>query len=105
MLHGVINAGLGWTQLFVKPVKAVKHEGKNVVDGIFEGLAHSVYYTVLGVWDLATFWFPGEGGKQIAAKDCVLFSNSEGSGSGPTASTPAAASSASSSAAAPAAAK
>ena len=70
LLHGVTNAGGGWTQLFIEPVRSVKHQDQNVVDGIFDGLGYTVYYTALGAWDLATFWVPGQGGKDIAVKTC-----------------------------------
>lgn len=72
LLHGIINAGLGWTKLFSEPVYSVNHEGQDFVDGFYDGLGQAIYYTALGVWDIATFWFPGEGGKEIAVKKCVL---------------------------------
>ncbi|MCM8776309.1 MAG: hypothetical protein NC930_08200 [Candidatus Omnitrophica bacterium] len=72
LLCGLVNAGLGWTQIFVEPRQSVKYDDQNIVDGIFDGFGGAVYYSVLGVWDLGTFWFPGSGGKDIAAKDCVL---------------------------------
>ena|SRR3989338_9069224 len=71
LTHGLLNAGLGWTQFFVEPYKSVTQEGQDIVDGIFEGIAYSGYYTILGGWDLATFWVPGQGGKDIAVKECV----------------------------------
>lgn len=72
LLHGIINAGLGWTKLITEPIHSVKDEGQNFVDGFFDGLGQATYYSALGVWDIATFWVPGQGGKDIAVKKCVL---------------------------------
>lgn len=72
LLHGIINAGLGWTKLFTEPYHSVKHEEQDIVDGFFDGLGQATYYSVLGVWDIATFWVPGQGGKDITVKKCVL---------------------------------
>ena len=72
LLHGVINLGLGWTKLITEPFNSVEHENQNFVDGLFDGFGQATYYSVLGAWDIATFWFPGSGGKDIAVKKCVL---------------------------------
>lgn len=72
LLHGIGNALLGWTKLFTEPWNSTRSEGQDIVDGIFDGLGMTVYYTALGAWDIATFWFPGEGGKEIANTDCVF---------------------------------
>ena len=72
LTHGIVNAGLGWTQLLWEPIKSVRQDGQNLAEGIFDGLGYSVYFTALGVWDIATFWVPGEQGKEIAVKDCVM---------------------------------
>lgn len=70
--QGIVNAGLGWTEFVTEPYTSVKNDGQNVVNGIFDGMANTIYYTALGAWDIATFWFPGKGGKDIAVKECVL---------------------------------
>ena len=72
LIHGVINLGFGWTELLTEPYTSVKNDGQNVVDGIFDGLGNSIYYSALGAWDIVTFWFPGKGGKDIAVKECVF---------------------------------
>ncbi len=72
LFQGIVNAGLGWTKLICEPFKSVKHEGQDIVDGIFDGFGQATYYTVLGAWDILTFWVPGEGGKELATEKCVL---------------------------------
>ena len=72
LLHGIVNAGLGWTQLFYEPVHSVRSEGQNIGEGILDGIVQTTYYTVLGAWDIGTFWVPGPGGKDLAAPACVI---------------------------------
>ena len=73
LLHGIINAGLGWTEIFTEPFNTVRDKGgSQIVEGIFTGLGMAAYYSALGAWDIATFWVPGSGGKDIAVKTCVL---------------------------------
>ncbi|MBN1687751.1 MAG: hypothetical protein JW893_01480 [Candidatus Omnitrophica bacterium] len=69
--QGVINAGLSWTQMFVEPINSVKYENQSGIDGFVDGFAKTLYYAVLGAWDMGTFWVPGQGGKDIAVKECV----------------------------------
>ncbi len=63
--QGFVNTLLGWTSLFTEPVRA-RHAGKTVPDSFFRGLAYPISYTVLGVWDLGTFWVPGMMGYDMA---------------------------------------
>ena len=72
LLHGIVNAGLGWTQLIYEPIHSVRAENQNLGQGILDGLAQTVYFSVLGAWDIATFWVPGPGGKEMAAPACVI---------------------------------
>ena len=81
LVHGIINAGLGWTELIVQPIYAAD-AGQNVLHGVADGIGDTVYYTILGVWDVATFWLPGEVGKKAAAREGVLmtYKNNQASG-------------------------
>lgn len=71
-LTGAMNLAFSPTQLVVEPYNSVVYEGQDIVNGVFDGLAKTLYFAAMGTWDLATFWFPGESGKELAAKDCVF---------------------------------
>lgn len=71
-LHGIVNLGLGWTELLVEPYKSVRFQGENIAQGVTDGFAEALYYSVAGIWDLATFWVPGQAGANIAVRDCVM---------------------------------
>lgn len=72
LLHGVANLGLSPTQLIVEPYHSIKHEGDNVLRGVADGIGGTFYYAALGAWDVITFWVPGQAGKDIAVKECIL---------------------------------
>lgn len=68
--RGLVNAGLGWTNLFAQPIHAGK-SGGNVLTGIGKGLGYTVIRTVQGVVELGLFWLPsGPGGEVL--KRCAL---------------------------------
>ena len=68
--RGLVNAGLGWTNLFAQPVHAGK-SGGNVLTGIGKGFGYTIIRTVQGVAELGLFWLPsGPGGEVL--KHCVL---------------------------------
>ena len=68
--RGLVNAGLGWTNLLAQPVQAGK-SGGNVFTGIGKGLWMTVARTVEGVVEIGLFWLPpGPGGEPL--KHCAL---------------------------------
>ena len=68
--RGLVNIGLGWTNLFAQPVHAGK-SGGNVLSGIGKGLGYTVIRTVQGVVELGLFWLPaGPGGEVL--NHCAL---------------------------------
>lgn len=68
--RGLVNIGLGWTNLFAQPIHAGK-SGGNVLTGIGKGLGYTMIRTVQGVVEIGLFWLPqGPGGE--ALKHCAL---------------------------------
>ena len=68
--RGLVNIGLGWTNLIAQPVHAGK-SGGNVLNGIGKGFGYTVVRTVQGVVELGLFWLPsGPGGESL--KHCAL---------------------------------
>lgn len=68
--RGLVNTGLGWTNLFAQPVHAGK-SGENVFTGIGKGFGYTVIRTVQGVVEIGLFWLPqGPGGEPL--KHCAL---------------------------------
>ena len=63
--HGFMNAVFGWTALGVAPFQA-HAEGAGGGDAFGRAITHPFAYTFLGIWDLATFWVPGECGRGMA---------------------------------------
>lgn len=63
--HGLVNTLFGWTALFIAPKEALDH-GETAGEAFGRHLSHPISYTFLGVWDLATFWVPGELGRSMA---------------------------------------
>ena len=68
--RGIVNIGLGWTNLFAQPIHA-GHSGGNVLTGIGTGFWYTIVRTVQGVVEVGLFWIPsGPGGE--ALKHCAL---------------------------------
>ena len=55
--RGLVNAGLGWTNLFAQPTKSVRN-GENFFAGVGKGFAHTFIRTLQGVVELGTFFLP-----------------------------------------------
>ncbi|MDP3919337.1 MAG: hypothetical protein Q8R76_00815 [Candidatus Omnitrophota bacterium] len=72
LLGGIMNAGFSWIELIAEPINSLKHDEQNIANGVVDGIAKTVFFALVGTWDVATFWFPGEGGKKIAVKECVF---------------------------------
>jgi len=55
--RGLLNFGLGWTEMIRQPGKAAR-EGKDVFHGVANGLAFSARRTLRGIGEVLTFWTP-----------------------------------------------
>ena len=64
--RGLINAALGWTNLFVQPFKE-----DTVMSGIGKGLAFFGVRTVQGIGEILLFWLPPAPDEPL--KDCVFY--------------------------------
>ena len=72
LARGLLNFGLGWTELIRKPAKAAE-KGGNVLAGIAIGAAASVTRTIGGLGEILTFWTPRVGKDYIhLSRDCPL---------------------------------
>ncbi|MBI4395271.1 MAG: hypothetical protein HY583_03630 [Candidatus Omnitrophica bacterium] len=68
--RGLVNLGLGWTNLFAQPIQAGK-SGGSILKGIGKGFSLTVVRMVQGVVELGLFWLPsGPGGESL--KHCAL---------------------------------
>jgi len=63
--HGFMNTVFGWTDLGLAPYHAMQ-DGLGAGDAFGRALTQPFGTTFLGVWDLATFWVPGECGRSMA---------------------------------------
>ena len=68
--RGLVNVGLGWTNLLSQPIQAGS-SGGNVFTGIGKGLWFTVLRTVEGVVEFALFWMPPGPGED-PLKHCAL---------------------------------
>ena len=68
--RGLVNTGLGWTNLLAQPIQAGS-SGGNVFTGIGKGLWMTVVRTVQGVVEIGLFWLPPGPGED-ALKHCAL---------------------------------
>ena len=67
--RGLANGLLGWTELFVQPVKA-SHAHEGLAVGIDRGIGNMLKRTVVGIGEFFTCWtWPGT---PVWAKDCSL---------------------------------
>ena len=57
ILRGIVNAGLGWTNLIAQPIRS-SQDGDNVFKGIGKGFGYTVLRTVQGVAEIVIFWLP-----------------------------------------------
>lgn len=62
--HGFMNAVFGWTALGVAPYQA-RQTGASGGEVFGSAVTAPFATTFLGVWDLATFWVPGEFGRSM----------------------------------------
>ena len=53
LTRGIINTGLGWTNLFVQPFK-----GDSVMNGVGAGLSECMVRTMQGLGEILLFWLP-----------------------------------------------
>ena len=69
MGRGVVNAALGWTELFVQPVRS--HQAKeSIITGIDRGVGYTFHRTIIGLGEFFTFWTWHE--TPMWTKDCAL---------------------------------
>ncbi len=85
---GVMNTLFGWTAFFMAPHQAFQ-EGANAGEALGRALAHPAAYTFLGIWDLGTFWVPGETGRSMAVPRHVWMPRPAPAASAPAVETPA----------------
>ena len=67
--RGLVNIGLGWTNLFAQPIQAGSGGG-SVLSGIGTGFGYTFIRTVQGVAEVGLFWLPP--GPTEAVKHCAL---------------------------------
>ena len=67
--RGLVNAGLGWTNLFSQPIQAAS-SGDNVLGGLGRGIADLFVRTLQGVVELGLFWLPPAA--EEAVHQCAL---------------------------------
>ena len=67
--RGLVNIGLGWTNLFAQPIQAGS-SGGNVFTGIGKGFGYTFVRTVQGVAEIGLFWLPPAYGESL--KHCAL---------------------------------
>ncbi|MBI1977887.1 MAG: hypothetical protein HYS55_03960 [Candidatus Omnitrophica bacterium] len=67
--RGLVNTGLGWTNLLAQPIQAGS-SGGNVFTGIGKGLWMTVVRTLQGVTEFGLFWLPP--GPEESLKYCAL---------------------------------
>lgn len=66
LTRGVLNTGLGWTNLFVQPFK-----GETVMGGIGMGLSNFFVRTFQGIGEILLFWLPPVPEEPL--KECVFY--------------------------------
>ena len=67
--RGLVNAGLGWGNLFAQPTHAVS-EGDNILKGIGKGFEYTGLRTIQGVVEILVFWLPPVHDEPL--KNCAL---------------------------------
>ena len=72
LARGVLNLGLGWTELIRQPAKKAR-AGGNVFLGMLNGVGHSATRSARGLGEILTFWVPKVQGEYVHfSKDCPL---------------------------------
>lgn len=66
LVRGVMNLGLGWTNIFVQPFKE-----DTVMNGFGKGLAFFAVRTVQGLGEILLFWLPPVPDEPL--HECVLY--------------------------------
>ena len=67
--RGLVNTGLGWTNLFAQPKKSVS-DGDNLLKGIGKGFGYAGLRTIQGVVEILVFWLPPVYDEPL--KNCAL---------------------------------
>lgn len=70
LIHGVLNVLSSPIQLFTEPKHTVQCEKPDLLLGLGKGVIFAAEYLILGVWDVATFWVPGDSGQSLAVTKC-----------------------------------
>ena len=66
LTRGILNTGLGWTNIFVQPFKE-----SPVISGIGKGLGFFAVRTVQGLGELFLFWLPPVPNEPL--RECVFY--------------------------------
>ena len=66
LTRGILNTGLGWTNLFVQPFKE-----DTIMGGIGKGLSDFAMRTVQGIGEILLFWLPPAPHETM--RDCVFY--------------------------------
>ena len=66
LTRGVINLGLGWTNIFVQPFRE-----DDVMSGIGKGLSDFAVRTFQGAGEILLFWLPPVPNEPL--KECVFY--------------------------------
>lgn len=72
--HGLMNTLFGWTDFGIAPYTALQ-DGSGGGDAFGRALTQPFATTFLGLWDLLTFWVPGETGRSMAVPRHVWMSH------------------------------
>jgi hypothetical protein len=67
--RGLVNVGLGWTNLIAQPKNAIS-EGDNLLKGIGKGFGYTGLRTIQGVVEILVFWLPPVQDEPL--KNCAL---------------------------------
>jgi len=76
--YGFLNTVFGWTALVKAPAEAHR-AGLPAGEAFSRAMVYPFSYTVLGIWDLATFWVPGPGefGREMAVPRHIFMPTAE----------------------------
>ena len=72
LARGLTNTFFGWTEMLVRPTAEVERHG-NLLNGVGQGISHSVSRTAAGIGEALTFWMPKSvGGPPPLTADCPI---------------------------------
>ena len=72
LARGLTNTFFGWTEMLVRPTAEVERHG-NLLNGVGQGISHSVSRTAAGIGEALTFWMPKSvGGPLPLTSDCPI---------------------------------